>query len=72
MKSYVLKSEVNGLDAYFDRLSIWGVPLNDDLRGAKRFGFAAATRMAARLNAFLRSCPDFQESWIYEVTPVSC
>jgi hypothetical protein len=71
MKNYVLKSEVNGLDAYFDRLSVFGLPLNDDLRGAKRFGFAAATRMAAKLNAFLRSWPDFQESWLYKVTPVA-
>lgn len=67
---YVLKSEVNGLDAYFDRLSVWGFPLNDDLMGAKRFGFVAATRMASKLNAFLRNCPDFQESWLYKVTRV--
>lgn len=70
MKNYVLKSEVNGLDAYFDRLSVWGFPLNDDLRGAKRFGFAAAVRTASRLNAFLRQVPNFQESWLYKVTRV--
>ena len=71
-KLFVLKSKVNGLDAYYERLSVFGLPLNDDLRGAKRFGFVAATRMAAKLNAFMRQWPDFQESWLYNVTPINC
>ena len=71
MKNYVLKSEVNGLDAYFDRLSCFGIPLNDDLRGAKRFSFGEAIQMASRLNYFLRTWPDFQESWLYKVTEVN-
>lgn len=69
-KSYVLKSKVNGLDAYFERLSINGCPLNDELRGAKRFGFVAANRMAAKLNAFLRQWPDFTEDWLYQVVAI--
>lgn len=68
-KQYVLKSVVNGVDAYFDRLSVNGCPLNDELRGAKRFGLIAARNMAARLNAFMRQWPDFQESWLYKVIP---
>lgn len=70
-KQYVLKSEVNGLDAYFDRLSVNGCPLNDNLQGAKRFGLVAATNMAARLNAFMRQWPDFKESWLYKVVAIS-
>lgn len=69
-KSYVLKSKVNGLDAYFERLSINGCPLNDELRGAKRFSFVAASRMAAKLNAFLRQWDDFTEDWLYQVVAI--
>ena len=67
MKKYVLKSIVRGKDVYFDRLSVNGCPLNDELSGAKRFSLGEACRTSAKLNAFMRSWPDFQEDWLYEV-----
>lgn len=67
-KNYVLKSVVRGKDAYYERLSVTGCPLNDELRGAKRFTLSEAVRMAAKLNAFLRQWPDFTEDWLYQVT----
>ena len=67
-KNYVLKSVVRGQDVYFDRLSVTGCPLNDELRGARRFTQTDALRMAARLNVFMRQWPDFKEDWLYQVT----
>ena len=70
-KEYVLKSVVRGQAVYFDRLSVTGCPLNDDLRGAKRFTQTEAIRTSTRLNAFMRQWPDFKEDWLYQVTELS-
>lgn len=70
-KEYVLKTTVRGQAVYFDRLSVTGCPLNDELRGAKRFSLGEACRTSARLNAFMRQWPDFKEDWLYEVTELS-
>ena len=67
-KQYVLKSIVRGKAVYFDRLSVTGCPLNDELSGAKRFTLGEACRMAARLNNFMRQWPDFTEDWLYDIT----
>lgn len=66
-KNYVLKSVVRGQEVYFDRLSATGCPLNDELRGARRYTQGEAIREAARLNAFMRQWPDFKEDWLYRV-----
>ena len=70
-KNYVLKQVVRGQDVYFDRLSVTGCPLNDELSLARRFTLSEATRMAARLNVFMRQWPDFTEDWLYQVTKVA-
>lgn len=69
-KSYVLETIVKGSKVYFDRLSIYGCPLNDELKCAKRFTQLEAVKMALRLNAVLRGFPEFKEDWLYKIVAI--
>lgn len=69
-ENYVLRTNLNGSHCYFEKLSVTGCPLNDNLGNAKRFSFPAASRMASRLNSFLRGFPDFDDLWLYKVVDV--
>jgi len=72
MKQYVLKSKVHGLDAYYSFTSrVNGLPINDDLQGARKLRRSEALFLMSRFNYIMRSWPGFTEDWLYKLVELN-